>query len=71
MLATHLDYSEHPPVAVEQLKRKIDEATKLLEKVGTDIHALSHRLHSPKLEYLGLAKTAASLCDEMIWFGRN
>ena len=29
LLALHLDYSEHPPVAAEQLKRKIDEATKL------------------------------------------
>ena len=65
VLATHLDYSEHPPVAADQLKRKIDEATKLLEELGVDIQALSHRLHSPKLDYLGLAKTAASLCDEL------
>jgi signal transduction histidine kinase len=33
--------------------------------LGADIQALSHRLHSSKLEYLGLATAAKSFCDEL------
>ena len=33
--------------------------------LGKDIQALSHRLHSSKLEYLGLVATAKSFCREL------
>jgi PAS domain S-box-containing protein len=33
--------------------------------VAHEIQALSHRLHSSKLEYFGLAKAAASYCSEL------
>jgi signal transduction histidine kinase len=35
-----------------------------LREIGTDIHSLSHRLHSSKLEILGLYKTVTSLCRD-------
>ncbi len=34
-------------------------------ELGKDIQALSHRLHSSKLEYLGLVTAAKSLCHEL------
>jgi PAS domain S-box-containing protein len=36
-----------------------------VSKLVQDIQALSHRLHSSKLEYFGLAKAAASYCSEL------
>ena len=38
--------------------------TRLLD-LGKDIQALSHRLHSSKLEYLGLVPAAQSFCREL------
>jgi PAS domain S-box-containing protein len=49
----------------EVLKQKMDESRKLVVDLGVDIRALSHRLHSPSLEFLGLAVAATSLCDEL------
>ena len=36
-----------------------------LHELGKDIQALSHRLHSSKLDYLGLAAAANSFCTEL------
>jgi signal transduction histidine kinase len=33
-------------------------------QIASDVQALSHRLHSSKLEILGLAKTARILCED-------
>jgi signal transduction histidine kinase len=53
------------PASSNGLKEMIDRATKELTDVSTDVQALSHHLHSSRLEHLGLAKTAASFCREM------
>ena len=37
----------------------------ILVDLGKDIQALSHRLHSSKLEYLGLVTAAKSFCREL------
>jgi PAS domain S-box-containing protein len=42
--------------------RKISQG---LVEIGEDIQALSHRLHSSKLEYLGIAVAAQSFCREL------
>ena len=34
-------------------------------QLARDIQALSHRLHPPKLEYLGIASASASFCREV------
>jgi signal transduction histidine kinase len=52
-----------PPSATE-LGQRIENAGKLVTEVGQDVQALSHRLHSPKLEFLGLESAAASFCRE-------
>ncbi len=62
-------------IKFEQLRTDIPDATAeeliTMDKLGeeltetsNDIQALAHSLHSPKLEYLGLVRTARSFCRE-------
>ena len=43
----------------------IKQALDCVSNLGNDIQALTHRLHSPKLEYLGLERASASFCSEL------
>ncbi len=43
---------------------KIDEIRRHCAQIAVDVQALSHKLHSSKLEYLGLAPAIRSLCRE-------
>ena len=52
------------PASAREFRREVETVRKLVENVGSDIQALSHRLHSSKLEHLGLAKAAAGSCRE-------
>jgi PAS domain S-box-containing protein len=52
------------PESAAEIRPKLDEAREQLYSVSADVHALSHRLHSAKLDYLGLASASASLCRE-------
>jgi PAS domain S-box-containing protein len=45
--------------------RRFDELREQLSDLGRDIQALSHHLHSSKLEYMGLMTAAASFCKEL------
>jgi len=65
LLAIELDRwnQQLPPSAVE-LHDHIHHAIQRLSDIATDIQALSHRLHSSKLEYLGLVVAAKSFCRE-------
>jgi signal transduction histidine kinase len=62
-------------VAIDQLKRDLPNATveilglvdklrKETSEISKDIQALSHELHSPRLEYLGLAAAMRGFCKE-------
>src|SRR6476660_2572937 len=66
LLAVELDRwnQQLPPSAVE-LHDHIHHAIQRLSNIATDIQALSHRLHSSKLEYLGLVVAAKSFCKEL------
>ena len=44
---------------------RLGEACETISDLETDIQALSHRLHSSKLEYLGLEAAASSFCKEL------
>lgn len=44
---------------------ELREITEELADLGEDIQGLSHRLHSSKIDYLGLSSAAASLCREL------
>lgn len=53
------------PGAWTFVRDRVRQAVHNLRDLGTDIQALSHRLHSSKLEYLGLASAAQSFCREL------
>ena len=53
-----------PPSAVEYHDH-MQHASQRLSDIAKDIQALSHRLHSSKLEYLGLVAAAKSFCKEL------
>jgi signal transduction histidine kinase len=66
LLAVTLDgLSRELPSSPTELKDVLARATKELGDVGTDIQTLSHRLHSSRLEHLGLSRAAASFCREL------
>jgi PAS domain S-box-containing protein len=48
-----------------KMSRRFQEACEQVAGLENDIQSLSHRLHSSKLEYLGLEAAAASLCTEL------
>jgi len=52
-------------LAIQIDELKAGEARKQIADLASDIQALSHRLHSSKLEYLGLAAAAAGFCREL------
>src|SRR5271155_2673018 len=43
---------------------KIEEIRRHCAEIAGDVQALSHKLHSSKLEYLGLAAAIRSFCRE-------
>jgi PAS domain S-box-containing protein len=53
------------PASVIETKSQLEEALAQIGELGDDIQALSHRLHSSKLEYLGLEVAASSFCREL------
>jgi len=53
------------PSSGAHLNLALDEASGQVDELGSDIQALSHRLHSSKLEHLGLARAAESFCREL------
>lgn len=47
------------------IREGVTKATNYAADLSRDIQAMSHRLHSSKLEYFGLARAAASFCNEL------
>jgi PAS domain S-box-containing protein len=65
LLAVELEqWNQHLPESAVDIHDHIDHARERLSEIANDIQALSHRLHSSKLEYLGLAAAANSFCRE-------
>jgi len=66
LLAAHLErLKQDLPASEVQTSRRIEEACAEISDLGSDIQSLSHRLHSSKLEYLGLEAAASSFCREL------
>ena len=53
------------PALAPGIMQGLEEILEHVSSLGSDIQALSHRLHSSKLEYLGIAAAAASFCREL------
>jgi PAS domain S-box-containing protein len=52
------------PTSDALTKQGIEQVLRELSDLGSDVQALSHRLHSSKLEYLGLVVAAGGFCKE-------
>lgn len=52
------------PASAAEAGRRISDVREQIKDLGNDVQALSHRLHSSKLEYLGLAAAAGAFCRE-------
>jgi PAS domain S-box-containing protein len=63
MVAVNLKTSKQ--LSEDKPNRYIDEACARISDLENDIQALSHRLHSSKLEYLGLEAAASGFCAEI------
>ena len=53
------------PAREIETKDRIKEALDCVSNLGNDIQTLAHRLHSSKLEYLGLETASSGLCREL------
>jgi signal transduction histidine kinase len=63
LLAVELDrLTQH---ASEEVGAQVHHAQERIMQIARDVQSLSHRLHSSKLEYLGLVKAATSFCREL------
>jgi len=66
LLAVNLERMQlELPASAASLAQSLAEMSSLVSELSSDVQALSHRLHSSKLEYLGIGAAAASFCREL------
>jgi PAS domain S-box-containing protein len=66
MVAIDLDRQKQDlHASAAKLRRDIGESAKQVSDLLSDIHEMSHRLHSSKLDSLGLKAAAAGFCREL------
>jgi signal transduction histidine kinase len=56
---------QSPPASAVDFERRIDEAYQQIADLSSDIQVLSHGLHPPKLELLGLKAAVSGFCEEL------
>lgn len=55
---------QHPPTSTIELQHRLSEVWQQLIAVSTGVQSISHQLHSPQLEYLGIVAAIRSFCRE-------
>jgi PAS domain S-box-containing protein len=55
---------QSPSKPVAEVSNRLRELAERISEIGTEVQAISHRLHSSKLEYLGIVSAAKSFCKE-------
>jgi len=65
LLAIELDQWRKESSQNAHLSDRFRHAQNRITEIATDVQALSHRLHSSKLDYLGIATAAESFCKEL------
>jgi PAS domain S-box-containing protein len=63
VISVRVGYLTQAPAA--DFDRQIGDVSQEIAELAADVQALSHGLHPPKLELLGLQAAAAGLCDEL------
>jgi signal transduction histidine kinase len=56
--------TENLPDSAEKVRSRMEELRKRMFEISTDVQALSHELHSSKLQYLGVVAAMTSFCKE-------
>jgi PAS domain S-box-containing protein len=56
---------QHPPGSVAEIRKRTQGHLQRLREIAVDVQAMSHRLHSSKLRYLGIVAAAKSFCQEL------
>jgi PAS domain S-box-containing protein len=65
LLAIEVDtLNLNPPNSAAELSRQLTEVWEGINEVSAEVHLISHQLHSPKLEHLGLVSAMTGLCRE-------
>jgi PAS domain S-box-containing protein len=65
LLAIELDILRQQLAKESELRKHIEQLQASTGELGTDLHLLSHALHSSKLKHLGLAAALRELCSRM------
>jgi PAS domain S-box-containing protein len=65
LLAVELDRRKERLPSSPQLREYVRHTQQRIHEIAKDVQSLSHRLHSSKLDYLGLATAANSFCREL------
>jgi len=66
MLAVELSQlQQSTPDSALEIRKRIDGLQRHLSEISVDVQAISHRLHSSKLEFLGLVVACKSFCREV------
>jgi PAS domain S-box-containing protein len=65
LLGVELDRWNRKLPSSPQVRELVSHAQQRIIDIARDVQSLSHRLHSSKLDYLGLAMAANSFCSEL------
>ena len=65
LLAVELDRWKQSNALPDEFEDQLGRTQQRISEIAKDLQGLSHRLHSSKLEYLGLVTAAKSLCKEI------
>ena len=65
LVTVEIDRWSKQPTVNTQFHDQVQHAKQRITEIARDVQGLSHRLHSSKLEYLGLASAANSFCKEL------
>jgi signal transduction histidine kinase len=64
LLTIELELQQNSPNLPDEVRNRIGELRRQSFEIAMDVQSLSHRLHSSKLEYLGLAAAMRLFCKE-------
>jgi PAS domain S-box-containing protein len=65
LLAIELDIVRQQLADQSELKERVEQLQASTSELGTDLHLLSHALHSSRLKHLGLEAALRELCGRM------
>ena len=60
-----IQFQQNLPGSDQEVRSRVNKLQRRLSEIGIEIQGISHRLHSSKLEYLGLVTACRSFCREV------